>query len=42
MFGTLLFTTALALAVAGGLVTRAAMRGATGHQVEAMGRFIGG
>jgi hypothetical protein len=42
MFGMLLFGSAFAIAIATGLVARAAMRGGIGHHVEDMGRLIGG
>ncbi len=42
MFGTLLFILAIVTAVATGLAARAALQGKAGHQVEDMGRLIGG
>ena len=42
MFGTLLFILAIAAAVATGLAARAALQGKAGHQLEDMGRLIGG
>jgi hypothetical protein len=42
MFGMLLFGSVLAIAIAAGLVARAAMRGSIGHHIEDMGRLIGG
>jgi hypothetical protein len=42
MSGTLLFILATIIAVAAGLAARAALQGKAGHQVEDMGRLIGG
>jgi hypothetical protein len=42
MSGTLLFILATVIAIATGLAVRAALQGKAGHQVEDMGRLIGG